>query len=433
MISNRDIWILLFVSVITTALALSISNNYTTTKSQLTQLLVANSGVHFDSIQTIRLSRDGTDLTFAKKDSQWWQLEPFRVKMDSVSLESLIYAVQAVQQLGIVSDSDDSSAVGLGDLANSISLSDGNTDIIIQLGRKTLGGRAYANVDSSGVVIVDQSLHRVAVDMDYRLWRDARLFPDFTVDGKRIERMFNGDTLVLDRTLGRWKMLEPVSTQIDKDILVEWIGRIAVAKVSSFVVDSPDNVALFGLENPLASFSVTDRNDVTHTLLIGSRVSAGSQDRFAMMEGRPVVYQVRWETLSPLFPAPEVFVDATGSSVSPFDIKQITIRTVDAEIVLIRNLEQWLNETGVPYDKEEVNTLLNWILETKPPSVSIGQYPRNAEIATITLEGYDKLPLDTVRVAQEPSGEGIIILENGDNVLRLHPPDSIEAITPFIR
>jgi hypothetical protein len=228
-------------------------------------------------------------------------------------------------------------------------------------------------------------------------------------------------------------MIEPVSTRVDTDILIEWIGRIAVARVHSFVVDSPDDVSLFGLENPVATFSVTDRNGVTHTLLVGSRVSSGSQDRFAMMEGRPVVYQIRWETLSPLFPAPEVFVDATGSSVSRFDIKQITIRTKDSETVLIRNLEQWLNENGVPFDTVEVNTLMNWILETKPPSVTIGQYPKDAEIATITLVGYDKLPLDTVRIAREQSGDGRIILENGDHVLRLHHPDSTEALAPFIR
>ena len=433
MISTRDIWILLIISIISTGLTLSIRNSNTTTKSQTTQLLVSNSDVQFDSIQSIRLTRDGIDLAFEKMDSQWWQLEPFRVKMDSVSMEALIHGVQAVQQLGILDESENTSVIGVDDSANSISLSDGNNVITIQLGRKTLGGRAYARVDLSGAVIVDQSLHRLAVEMDYRLWRDNRFFPDFTINGNRIERLFNGDKLVLDRSSGRWEMLEPVLTRVDSDILVEWIGRIAVARVSSFVVDSPDDLSLFGLETPVATFSVSARNGVTHTLLVGSRVSSGSQDRFAMMEGRPVVYQIRWETLSPLFPAPEVFVDATGSSVSRFDVKQITIRTKDSKVVLIRNLEQWLNENGVPYNTEEVGTLMNWILETKPPSVTIGQYPRDSEIATITLEGYDKLPLDTVRVARKTSGDGRIILENGDHVLRLHHSDSIDALAPFIR
>ena len=57
-------------------------------------------------------------------------------------------------------------------------------------------------------------------------------------------------------------------------------------------------------------------------------------------------------------------------------------------------------KTVFPTTQKKSNTLMNWLLETKPPSVAIGQYPIDAEIATITLEGYDKFPLDTVRVAR---------------------------------
>ncbi len=148
-----------------------------------------------------------------------------------------------------------------------------------------------------------------------------------------------------------------------------------------------------------------------------------------MLDGRPVVFKVRWKLLSQLFPAPEIFIDATGSAVSRFDVKRITIRSSGSEVVLIRNLEQWLNEKGVPYDAKQVDDLLRWVLETKPPSVAIGQYPKVDELATITLEGYDLLPLDTVRIAQDPSGG--LILENGDNVLRLHPAESLSVLTTF--
>ena len=78
-----------------------------------------------------------------------------------------------------------------------------------------------------------------------------------------------------------------------------------------------------------------------------------------------------------------------------------------------------------------MESLLVWLLESKPPQVSIGEYPRSQELATVTLIGYDRLPLDTVRIAQ--SQEGGLIVENGDNVLRLHVPESIKDLEPFIR
>ena len=268
--------------------------------------------------------------------------------------------------------------------------------------------------------------------MDYRLWRDVRLFPDFAIDGIRIERIVNNNSLVLDRASGIWEMKEPVLARIDTDVLLEWVGKLAGIRVGSFVIDEPIDLAMFGLEHPVATFSVRNRNGMTHTLLIGSRVSAGTQDRYVMLDGRPVVDRVPWEALSDLFLQPELLIDATGSAVSRFDVKQVTVRIGGKEIKMQRKLEQWVNETGVPVDVNKVDALLSWILDTRPPNVVIAQYPRDAEIATITLEGYDLLPLDTIRVAQDESSGGLI-LENGDNVLRLHPAESISALTPFVQ
>ena len=150
-----------------------------------------------------------------------------------------------------------------------------------------------------------------------------------------------------------------------------------------------------------------------------------------MLAGRPVVDKVRWESLSELFLQTELLVDATGSAASRFDVKQVTVRAGKEEVKIQGRLEQWVNENGVPVDTHDVEALLTWVLDTKPPRVVIAQYPLDAEIATITLEGYDLLPLDTVRIAQDPSS-GDLILENGDHVLRLHSADSLSVLTPFI-
>ena len=81
---------------------------------------------------------------------------------------------------------------------------------------------------------------------------------------------------------------------------------------------------------------------------------------------------------------------------------------------------------------DDVDALLTWVLDSIPPRVVIAQYPRDVEIATITLEGYDLLPLDSVRIARDPESGGLI-LENGDNVLRLHPAESLTVLSPFIQ
>ena len=256
--------------------------------------------------------------------------------------------------------------------------------------------------------------------------------PIFAIDGVRIVREINTNRLVLDRSSGRWEMLEPVSARVDQAVLLEWVGKLAGLRVSSFVIDVPTDLAMFGLQNPVASLTVSNQNGTTHKLLIGGRVSAGSQDRYIMLAGRPVVDKVRWEALSELFLQTELLVDATGSAVSRFDVKQVTVRSGDTEVKVQRRLNQWVNGNGVPVDAQIIEALLTWVLDTKPPRVVIAPYPRDAEIATITIEGYDLLPLDTVRIAQDPKSGGLI-LENGDNVLRLHSSDSLSVLTPFIK
>jgi hypothetical protein len=51
------------------------------------------------------------------------------------------------------------------------------------------------------------------------------------------------------------------------------------------------------------------------------------------------------------------------------------------------------------------------------------------QVATITFEGYDRIPMDAVRIAQQEDGS--FILDNGENVLRLHPADAGEVLLLF--
>jgi hypothetical protein len=52
--------------------------------------------------------------------------------------------------------------------------------------------------------------------------------------------------------------------------------------------------------------------------------------------------------------------------------------------------------------------------------VELQGYPRELEVATITLRGFDQRPRDTVRIVEDPAN-GEWALENGDDVLRVFP------------
>jgi hypothetical protein len=296
----------------------------------------------------------------------------------------------------------------------------------------TFGGRAYAAIGESQPVMVSQSLHRLALDTDHRYWRDIRLFPELSINAQRIERRIDDDVLSLSRSTGNWMIQEPVSSRVHVAALTDWIGRLASVKLGSFVIDEPEDLALFSLLSPRASLAITDEHGETRTILVGGRVSAGSKNRYVKLENVPMVFSMSWDSLSQLFPTAELIADPTGSGVSAFDIKRMRLATKEGETTLRRELETWVDETkgDKVVNAQDIHALLTWLLEASPVSVAIGPYPRTLQVATVTFEGYDRMPMDTVRIAKQEDGSWI--LDNGENVLRLHAEDAGHVLLPFV-
>ena len=67
-----------------------------------------------------------------------------------------------------------------------------------------------------------------------------------------------------------------------------------------------------------------------------------------------------------------------------------------------------------------VQELLDQLCTLQAPNVQFKTFPRELEVATVTLYGFDGKALDTVRIAQEKTSPSTA-LENGDNVLRVFP------------
>ena len=430
MIRHRDYFILLFITIISVITALLLNQQVSTSMQNDSETLLAKTLLQASSINSITLMRDSKTYKYEKEGVAWKQIEPFVLSMDSASMRAIINAAMSIR---ILSNPLDASKESLGFLAqNSISFSDGINESIIFLGRKTLGGRGYAMLDNGTPFVVSHELHLMALEMDYKLWRDVRVFPNFAIDGSRISRKVNDERMVLLRENGIWNMQEPVSTRVNQQLLTEWVGKIAAAQVTAFVADYPEDLSLFGLQFPSAQFTVQGRDDNQGTLLIGSRVAAGTQDRYVMFKDQPMVFAMKWEILSQLFPLSEILIDSTGSGISKFDIKRITIRTSQMSYRCERTLDRWQVMDGGPIvDSESIAAMLNWLLDAQALSVAISQYPTQSEVATVTFEGYDERPLDTVRIATNE--EGNWILENGDNVLRIHAPESGKVLQVLIR
>jgi hypothetical protein len=216
---------------------------------------------------------------------------------------------------------------------------------------------------------------------------------------------------------------------------------LSAAKLGSFVLDQPGPADLvkFGLSTPAVTLTITtpkmgapasarppESAPDVQRLLIGSRSSANTQDRFAMIEGRPVVFRITRAALEALFRQPRDLADPTGTGVPAADVKSIVIHKGREELKLERDMEKWRapHRNNVEVNAAFVQELLDQLTKLRAPNVEFKEYPRDSEVALITLYGFDEKALDTVRIAQEKDsgnggGGGRWIMEDGDNVLRI--------------
>ena len=172
------------------------------------------------------------------------------------------------------------------------------------------------------------------------------------------------------------------------------------------------------------------RVETTQRLLVGARLAIGSNDRFGLIEGRPVIVRLPEAVLRAFFRSPESLIALTASGVVPADVKSLVIRTEQGELRLERDLDRWRApafSTEVPAGT--VNELLEQLTSLQAAQITIREYPQDLQVATITMRGFDNIPIDTVRIAREEN-TGRWWLENGDNVLRVFAESLQLRLTP---
>jgi hypothetical protein len=150
-------------------------------------------------------------------------------------------------------------------------------------------------------------------------------------------------------------------------------------------------------------------------------MSVTSEDRFGMIEGRPVVVRLPEALLRAVFPKALDLVAPTGSGVLAADVKAVVVRGPDGDVRLERDLDRWIapDRGGAEVPAKQAETLLELLTARRADEVIVDPARRFSTI--VTLYGFDGKPRDTVRIDRDEDGR--LVLENGDGVLRLFPRD----------
>jgi hypothetical protein len=472
---TRSIFILAVIALLAVVAWWSVRgpSNASADRSARASLFAADE-IPLEQIDRIELTRSNEEpIVFVRTATEWIQQSPFVHPADPASIREVIDVSAALQTTRAVDpasiDPEARAALGLTPPAATLKLTWPGGERSVELGRRTVAGRAWAHVvGRAEAASIDASLHTIAVDGDPRQWRSTRLYEPGPADVGGIELRYGlapSQRLTLARTAGKWRIESPVSTRADADAVRGYLEALARAQADAFVTDSPNDWSTFGLSAPERTVRLYAANVAAATVATGdaavdaaSRTPAlppaitvgaidvgvtaaeGAQERFGRIAERETVVQIGTKALAALFPPPAFFVDPRGTDVMQADVRAVTFTAFDPTGLndaaastlgsplaptfrLERTLDGWNIITPDadprPASTERARKLLAQLCEARAPAVAFQRMPEALRIGEFTLFGAGGVQLARVRLAHEPDGQWAI--DSDDGVLRVFP------------
>lgn len=408
--------------------------------------LPGSTTIPVDAVDQVTVRRPGEPaMRFERTGDGWMQVEPLRFPMDSFSMRQLIAQAAGIEVVRVLESGEAATTdLGLDEPRAEVTWAWPDGSYTLSFGRRSVAGRSYVRPSGADAVyVVTGDLYERAVEMNPREWRDRTIFSPTPAEVAIIEIEDGGSRVVIEHRRKRWTMSEPVRTRVDPAGGEALVSAILRAKSAGFILDEPDDLARFGLAEPSGTLSVVSERQVargdtvvtvadTARLLVGSRTGVGSEDRFAMVEGRAAIVRLPQAVVAAFFPKAVNLVDPTPTGVQPADVKAIVIRNGDGELRLQRDLDRWIApDLDADADRTVVESLLAMLSTERAMEIEIVDLPLyTAAGRTITLYGFDGLPKETIRFgAGLPSDRPGFTMDNGDNVRRIFPDDTVIPLT----
>ncbi len=249
-------------------------------------------------LERIHYRRDDVDLTLVQDDTKRWRLaDPVDEPADQEMVSAIISTLLKVrgESFPPISMVD----AGLADPAITLRLAFEGDDapVVIRIGHVTDDGNAhYATLDT-GVITLVPAPHVRMITRDLFDFREKRIFECEPGAVTRIHLHFDGTDYVFAKGR-RWTVERPGEkiwdSQDDARALVEAVARVDASGME--VMEAPDDLAPYGLDEPLVTLTVEmadgGETRTAGPFRIGEPVPEQSYLRFAALEGRSEIFHV---------------------------------------------------------------------------------------------------------------------------------------------
>jgi len=406
-------------------------------------------GDHYHFIQT--KNRSGQTV--------WMQTEPIPYRMENWSINLLGSAVTEITYNRIIEPKEltgdlSLTHLGLNPPAATLTLTSdsfgSHNPITLNISPTILAGNAHLQMEADGpVYVTNDSLQKRLLSVDPTEWRNKTIFDNLAGNVSRIEieNSDTGDHLKLWKTGTQWRIIEPVRTHADSNAIAQLITNFTDAKLRGFAKDNPDNLTLYGLNQPSFQISLetdqpkTDGTIITEkqSLLIGHPIDLSEdQTRYAMRGERNDVFTLTAYTVDRLTTELTALASKQVLNIGPENIKSAIIYDHDGYTTHIeRHIEGWSvtqnDGSTAQGNAQAIDSLLTRLI-LPHENIEIGSIesiPDAAIAARVEVRNFDDQQIGSIIIATiNTKDQPLIIYDDASGLLRSTPIQPLPPLSP---
>ena len=421
-----------------------------------------------ESVVSVRIQRPGADeVVLHKRGQDWYQTRPVRFALNTWSTRQLVddaAGLRYSQRFNPTSTTDNTGTPSL----DQASLSPAKATLVLEvdrpqpakqtihLGRKALGGWAYAKInDDPMVYVVNDALHTAVLDQQVAQWRKRSFDVPKQSQADRVSLSHKGQTIQMVKAAGGWSFAPPHSGRVDEDAVQELLAGMSGVSITRFIMDQPADPSVYGLDAPttiltartaattglegdkasttrpstaadghgtVAQLATQPAEPITQTLCLGAPVTLEHEQYFATWsrgEGPgDVVFTVSEADTQRFTKSLDDLRDPRVTRLKDSDIRELTIqRAQQPTIKLLRSVEGWSfvqPGPGFEADSGVVSSLVESITQIRAqgyrPTVKVATEPT----ATITLGAIGQPEPDVLRIYPSDVSDRHLLLANNE-------------------
>lgn len=362
-------------------------------------------GIDYLSIQN---NATGQNITLKREKKRWMLEEPYLWPANEFAVQRILTELRFLERISsfetnLVSESGVSLPnYGLSPSQMAIMIGRGEQRSTLHIGKPTeIGNNLYIlSTDQSHVHVVSRSLlDALSVSLDSL--RSSRLFDIAVFEATS----WNIQVREADRNIrawfarigDNWVFETPIRARANSQAVNDLLNRCLSLEADSIIAPSPTDLSPYGLQNPIYRIAI-DSDQNRQVLEIGQRISPDSIVRYAKLQDRPPVFQLRIDFLELLANAQTKLRERRIFELDATAATTVTIERKDQPPLTLQKLEEgnWElvlqdEQRGlqtIAGDTEAISQTLKWLDELKavPNTGFVNDAPGNANLESYGLE-----------------------------------------------